>query len=592
MQQLASKVRQTLSGGRFPVALLFFLVTLFLVFPLLQPSFTDINPFDESVYINSGRMLLDKGVWEPYAGNPLVSIFYALTYLPFRSSPYWLVLSCSLGRVILFTLIWWSAYLVAGQFSRWASPLITAGFLLVNPLPVDMLSFPSDPLFAGLAGLSFWQLVRFYHHRQRRSLWLASLFLGLAAMARNDGLVIFALLLLLTLFLSLPGRPWKESLRSTALWKNLAAAALPFALIVGGYVVAYGLATGSYELGTARRAYDNFEAGQQAVYAGTGEVNAVTEAKLEARRLFGTPEENRHSILAAIRRNPPAYLQRLEVVVRALPSWVLHAYGIRFAAVLFLLALAGAYRLARQRQYGLLALVFLWPAHLVTGFAITIFREGHLLVPFYLVFALGAVGLAFLVQSLDGRRGRLFWTFALLAVAALGLAGGKAAVYYNAAVFLAAVWVIILVKDRFQDTAGLQAGALLVLLCAGLVLRGGFPSPSARLLGASDREQGSLYLAQNFPPDSKVAAGSPGPVWMAKMTYTNLVATDLPRDLTSGQFLEWMRSRQVRAVYVDQTLYNSNPALWNLIESQIGKGLDRVFSAEEGDVQVLRMMGN
>jgi hypothetical protein len=56
---------------------------------------------------------------------------------------------------------------------------------------------------------------------------------------------------------------------------------------------------------------------------------------------------------------------------------------------------------------------------------------------------------------------------------------------------------------------------------------------------------------------------------------------------TPARFLEWLQEHQVRAIYVDHTLYNVNPAIWALIEPVIGKELQRVFVAAEGDVQVL-----
>jgi hypothetical protein len=140
------------------VLILFFLVNLFLLSPLFLPHLSEINPWDEANYVNKGRELVDLGDWPNYAGNPLVSIFYAITYLPFHSSPYWLIHSDSLGRMLLFSLLWWSAVLTAGRLKHPAAQGITAGLLLVTPLAGEMLTFPSDPLFAGLAGLSLWQL--------------------------------------------------------------------------------------------------------------------------------------------------------------------------------------------------------------------------------------------------------------------------------------------------------------------------------------------------------------------------------------------------------------------------------------------------
>ncbi len=558
-------------------ALLFFLTSLLLMYPLFLPGMSDINPYDESVYLHTGQQLLDKGVWSNFAGNPLVDVLYALTYLPFRHSPYWMMQSCGLGRLILFSLLWLSAYLAAGQFSWFAPPVLVAGLLFVTPLAGDMVHFPSDPLFASMAGLSLWQFLRFYHTRHVRHLALASLFMGLAALARNDGLFLFLVLACLALFLIL---------RSGRVLLNSAAVLLPFAALVGGYILIYGLFTGNYDPGVMRRTYDNFEAGQQVIFGGTGEVNAVTEAKLDARQAFGTPQENGYSVFNAIRRNPRVYLLRLEITLKNLPNQALHAYGIRFAALLFLLALRALIELARRKKYFLVAVALAWPLHLATGIAITLYREGHLLFPFYIVFALAAIGLAALLRNVGDRRERLAWTVLLLALVVYGIFANKLAIYYGSVVFLVAIWVIYLLRNRLPGERETALASLLVLLLAGIIIRGGFPGPVLPDLGSEAREQASVFLAQLLPADSKVAAASPGPVWAAKMVFANLAATDFPRLKTPQEFVQWMKSEQIQAIYVDHTLTYDNPAAWDLIKPLAGSALQRVFSGEDGDVQV------
>ncbi len=572
--------------ARTPLYILLYLVNLFLVHPAFLLTLEEINPFDEASYINSGRMLLE-GNLPSFAGNPLVDALYALTYLPFWNSNWWLVQSAVLGRWLLFSLLWLSAYLVARQLARWAEPALILGLLLVTPLAVDMLRFPSDPLFAGLAGLSLWQLLKYRAAlgtengdppSTRRHLLLASAFLGLAALARNDGLVLFLIFIILVLALSLRRPRW---------WAALLYGLAPFLLLVGGYVLVFGLRTGDFSLGTAERTYLNFEAGHQSIYAGTGALNPVIESRLEAQRIFGSGEENDYSVLRAVRRNPAVYLQRVLAVTRELPRRLLQAYGIRFAAVLFLLAGRGLLALARRRQYALLAILALWPAHLATGFVITIFREGHLAFPYYVVFALAAIGLQQLLANRQDRREIIFWTAALLGLSAYGIWGEKLAVYYGAAVFLAALGVIWLAA-RQQTAAGAStAPALFILLCAGLVIRGGFPTPTFPAVQETAKAQASLYLAENLAPGTKVAAGAPGVVWSARMTYASLTSPDVPQDKSAAEFLDWMVRQDIRAIYVDHSLYNTNPFLWDLIKARIGDGIERVFTADDGDIQVL-----
>jgi hypothetical protein len=71
------------------------------------------------------------------------------------------------------------------------------------------------------------------------------------------------------------------------------------------------------------------------------------------------------------------------------------------------------------------------------------------------------------------------------------------------------------------------------------------------------------------------------------MKYANLTSPDVPREKDSDEFLAWMIQQDIEAVYVDHSLYNSNPFIWDLLKPQIGQGLERVFVGDEGDIQVL-----
>ncbi len=565
-----------LSLVRWAPAILF-LTNLFLVYAFFLPNLRDINLWDEAAIVSSGRALL-QGQIPSYASSPLASIFYALVTLPFWSSPFWLVQSTSLGRLILFSLLWLGTYLVARQLGRYAPPAVMLGFLFVTPMSLEFLRFPTDPLFASMAAICFSFVLAYRRGGMLKDAGLASLFLGLAALARNDGLILFLVFVPIVVVLSGPLSQWR---------KSLAAAAGPFVLLVGGYVLVAGLLSGSYGLGTMQRTYDNFESGQQAVFQGSGKTNAVIEARLEARRLFGTPQENDYSVFRAIARNPKAYLARLKAITIALPDTILRAYGIRFAVVLLLLAIRGVIELLRQREHRLLAIMALWPIHLVTGFVITIFRQGHVLLPFYVVFGLAAIGLTAVLASLGQRRETAAWFLALGLIAISTLLTNKLAVFYGVGLLLLALWICTLVRRAMQGSSAWQPLGLLVLLCAGLVLRGGFPSPILPKLGQAADEQAVLYLHDHFAPGTGVAAGAPGAVMMAGMSPATLASTDVPIDRSPKEFVQWMRDQGIKAVYVDPVLTGDNPVIWGLIQQQIGIGLERVFVGDGGDFQVL-----
>lgn len=557
------------------LALVFLVANLALVAPSLFPNLGDIGPWDEMAYVVGGRLLADKGDWPVFANNPLTSVFYALTYLPYRTSPFWLIHSRTLGKILSFLLLWGSVYLVARQLKEIVPPAIVLGLFLTAPFVLEFLIFPSDPLFAAFAGFALWQLLAFYRSQLLRHLCLGSFFLALSALARNDGLPLFPIF---ALWGAVLGWRFQRILPATL------ASVSPFILVVGGYVLVYGLYTGNYSLGTLERTYDNFEAGQEIVLHAREGIHPVSAAKLEAQRYFGTAEENNYSVLRAIRRNPAMYLKRLQLTVRSLPEKILYAYGIRFAPVLFLLFLRGGVELIRRRHFMLLLILLSWPLHLASGFVITLFRTGHLLFPFYVVLMLAALGLYAIAKHLATRE-RFIW-FALLAVVVgVSIVMNKLAIAYSCGVFLLSLWAGY-VATSHCPTRDKVENVLLLALCAGLILHGPYPSPKLRALGKEPKEQALLALTTNLPEDSFVAAGSLFPT-AAKMQLANLSSTDIPLDLTPEQFLSWMRNQGIQAIYVDQTLYNDNPRVWSLIEPQIGHGLKRLVSIDGGNIQIL-----
>jgi hypothetical protein len=556
-------------------ALILFAVALFLNQSVFVPNLADLNMWDEAGWISGGRSILGGGV--PAVGDsPLVSYFYGIISLPHSNSPFWLVHSASLGRVVLFGLLWLTGYKIARRLP--VSPAsILLGLLLVTPLATGMLSFPSDPLYSALAGLSLWQALALLSTQDTRHAWASSIFIGLAALARNDGMLMALVLVPLLQVLAPKGRRLL----------TLAASALPSLLLIGGVVLVHGLQTGSYSLGTIERTYDNFESGQQSVFQGAGEQNAVIEARLEARRLFGTPEDNDSSILNAIRRNPAEFRRRLVAVVRGLPSIFLEAYGKRFGAVLLALAIGGIIALLHQRRLRLLVTLAAFTLPILSGFAITLIRPGHLQLWWFSVFALAAVGLDELAGRIGNGRTVGIWTASWLALAAYGVVDDKLAVYYGAAVMLAATWIGFVIARRNPHSSA--TSFLAVALAAGLVIRGAFPSPKIRVLGQAADEQAVLYLREHFAPGTFVAAGAPGVLWLAGMRAATLSSTDIPTFEQSSEVVRWMREQGMAAVYVDRSLWGDNPVLWELIESEIGRGFESGFTGDGGNIRVLHV---
>ena len=192
---------------------LILLVNLILVSPDLLPEFQEINHFDETKYIDSGRSLV-AGDLRELARGPLVAFLYAPLYIITKNSPNWFLLSAGIGRILLFTLIWLTTFQLSKQFRRFFHPFIAVGLLFISTALIKILSNPSDALFTSMSALALAFTISFYQSNRIRNLSLASVFIGLAALSRPDGLFLFLqnctyhpevskVLLLSTIFLAL-----------------------------------------------------------------------------------------------------------------------------------------------------------------------------------------------------------------------------------------------------------------------------------------------------------------------------------------------------------------------------------------------------
>lgn len=580
------------------IILLIFIFHLFLIFNELTPNLREINLWDEAVYINSGKQLVE-GQLIPYHRNPLVGFLYALSYLPYQSSPYWMMQSATLGRVILFSLLWISSYLAARQLQKVFSPFVLIGFLVVFPLLTDILENPSDSLFAAMSAFGLWQLFRFYNLKNTRHLAWASFFIALSALSRNDGIVLFLIFLFIALLIiyfhsaqtlkvaiQAEGEKERKKGRHSQL-KNISAALFPFVAIIGCYTFFYGFATGDYAMGTKERAYVAFQQGHMFVYTQNGEciLKEIGCTSNDANELFGAPEENNYSVLKAISRNPGAYLQRVFEIVKQLPKITYYAYGLRTGYVIFLFAARGMIELIKKKNYAVLLILMAWPAYLLTYF-LTFFREGYLRGIFFILFILEGIGICSTISNIKNRSERYLWTSILLVLTAYGISTNKSWLYFNAIALLVGLWISYFGADQHNYALHTKTAGLLIMLSIGIILRGKFTPYEKHNFGDIAEEQAVVYLQEHIAPGSLVAAGAPGAIWAARMEYTDIVY-ELSDELSGEAIHERIVAEGIKAIYVDHYLSNLNRPVWGLIQEEIGDGFERVFSGREGSIQVL-----
>ena len=483
--------------------------------------------FDESVYINGGRLLISDGILPQFIKSPLVHLVYALAYIPVQASPYWLIHSCTIGRFILFGLLWLSSYLIARELSSLFHPLIMIGFLLSSPVLTQIVTNGSDAMFAAMSGFSFWQILSFYETSKIRHLCLSSLFVALAALSRPEGVVLFIIFIPFCAFLS---RSIPRVAISLVVWT------IPFIVIVGLYVILYGFSTGNFDLGIAQRSYFNFEQGQGLAIESSAP-NLYLEGQVKSRQLYGTADENHYSVITAIRRNPRAYFQRVVTISQKIPQAVLSVYGGWMGFVFFLMAAIGIIEILRKKRYWLLCILLFWPSYLLLNVLIA-FRGNHFLSAYFILFTLAAAGISSILWNMINRRQRSFGLLAFLGFCFLG----------------------IVTNESF---------------------RGEF-----RTLGDSADEKAAIFRREHLEPGVRVGAYGPRNVWLAKLTHVKM-NLDL-RHMNSDQELSaWIVDQNLEAIYVDGALRNGEPSVWVLVERQIGHNLEVGFSSDENEVQVL-----
>jgi hypothetical protein len=495
-----------------------FLISLALNWSSFFPTLGEINPWDEAVYVQVGQRVL-QGEWPNFAGSPFTAAFYAITNLTFSASSFWLAHSVAAGRLVAYALIWLSAFLIGKRLNTFTQPLVMLCMLLAAPFYIKMLRFPSDPFFLAFSSFGLWQLLTFRQTYKARSAILAGVFIALAATARNDGLIIFGVALIWVL-----GMTILKKLNSLA----IVGLVIPFLMIVGGYTLLHGLYTGNYALGTAERTYENFEAGQIAVYSGGEGLNAAVDAKREAQRLFGTADENEYSVFKAILRNPPAYIERLKRVSLELPAQIIKAYSGKWVVLLAFWSLWGAVVLFQKRAWSLLFLLLLWITPFLSGYIITIFRTGHLLFPSLVILSFVAIGITdFAARSLD-KKVYLVGLIAMLLLLLLGAFTSELIVVYAAGISLAALLLIRLGQLLFPRWCHRTIFPLILLFVVGIVLHGPYAGFGEQLSDLPAEEQALLVMTDKLPKGARVLAGSPGVVYAANMTYMGLASTDVP----------------------------------------------------------------
>jgi len=551
-----------------------YLLAVAVYLPYFLPNLSEIAPWDETYYLLSGKNLI-AGQIPALGGSPMSAIFYALCYLPFRNSPYWLVHANSLGRFLLFSGLFLGIWQVGKALKKYFNPLILFGFLFLSPILTQTYEYPADALFITISALAFSHAVRFLETKQCKHLVWASFCLGAGMLTRGD-----ALFISLPFFILMVVASWKQY----KWWRLIITAVLPFLAVTVGYLLVRGLITGDFNTGMAEYSYTVFEQGQEAdLPGGDQRFGNPTESYYIARERFGTPEENDYSVFKAIMRNPPAYLSRVKGVLSWVPGLYLNAYYRRYTPLITLLAVRGLIALLRKKKNSLAILHLIWILPIGAGILRTLYRQAYFQMFLFVIFSLAALGLKALLDNLRKGWEVLAWAGALIGMLVLASLKGEAGIQFAMMVYLGWLVLSLLLAKKARELPNWQSMAMLLLLAVGFMLKVDYLIYEPRVLGEDYREQASLVLREVTDPNSQVLTGTPSVVFMAEREVANISAADIPEFESSDEFIQWMAVQDFEAIYLDR---EAPGFFWDLIFEQVGKALTQVWASDDGEAYI------
>ena len=565
MRKLITKLR--------PEAILLitlFVLNLFLVASSILPSYIEINPFDGAKYIESGRQLVDGGELRELSRSPTLALMYAVIYLFVRQSVDWFVLSAGIGNLLLYSFLWFATYYFGLRFKDDFSPFVLVGIMFISPALLIILGNPSDALYAAMSAIALAKTIDFSRTRRIQDVAWASLFVGLAFVTRLDGIYLFPLFSIVTLFIGF---------RKVKLVRLLPAIILPGLLFISVFYVASGLTRGNFSTNISGIAYASLQ------WYGTTDASGTLIGGEEVIETFGTSEETRGSALIAFSRNPSAVLKQILGNLRAIPNQILSDYGgKKFTPFFLLFVLAGVYYLLHKKAYGLLILFSLWPLNV--GLYLPYYtRSGYYLHSVFIPFVLCALGLAYTFSKKRNRNERAVIFLILGALLIYSLFDHKPAFLAVSIISISVFSITWLAQSISSVSLKTSSIGIFIALCAGLILRPPFSFPQPWNVGESPQEQAIHFLQARLDRGDVVGSYVPKPVVAARMTEAKLYGIDIG-DNPVEDFQAWVSANNVKGLIVGPNFINSYPDIWHAIELSIGTIVELELIVDPGSTQI------
>jgi len=552
------------------IVLILFILNILLVASVILPGYDEINPFDGSKYIESGRQLIDGGELREISRSPTLALLYGAIYLFVRSSIDWFVLCAGIGNLFLYSFLWFGTYYFGLRFREEFHPILLIGILFVSPVLIIILGNPSDALWAFFSLLAMAKTLDFSRSMRLRDLAWSSVFVGLAFVTRLDGLYLFPLFIVLSFVIGF---------RKFKLHRLLAAILLPGLVTIGVFYIASGISRGNFSTNYGGIAYGSLQ------WYGTTDASGTLIGGEEVIETFGTPEENKGSALVAFSHNPRAVINQVIENLKKAPDQILSDYGgKKFTPYFLLFLIAGLFVLIQQKSYRLLILFALWPLNVVLYLPYYT-RSGYYLQSFFIPFVLCAMGLKYIFSSARTKGEKIAIMVILGGILIYSIADQKPAFVSVAALSIAMIFLYWLIQKEEPSPMITTAVGLFLALCAGLILRSPFSFPQPWTVGESPAEQAVHFLEEKLDRGDVVGSYVPKPVDAARMTVAPLYGVPIG-DQPVEDLRAWIRSTNVKALIVEPNFINSYPEIWNAIELSEGTLLEPPRIFDPGSIQV------
>jgi hypothetical protein len=350
-------------------------------------SFSEIIPYDEVVYLNSGRNLIDKlEIWF-YSRGPLISFLYGFYYSISKifSEINWIKFVTSTSTIINFSIIFFISYLIFKKILEILnidSKLALIFLVFSIPFfPLYPLVNPGHILFTVFAAITFYFALEYYFSNLKNNylLFTYSFFLGLTGLCRPDSYILFPVNLLFLIFILLKKQ---NNFSKFFVFKKIVIFILPFLLLVNGYMLMQKKYTGSVASGGSMvKLYLAFEASEYLMLSDEEKklpyIHWQNISKNRSDALYGSREDNNSNVFKAISNNPSAYIKRQIQTFKMFFSSVAEAFTFNDknkAYLLLIYGLIGIFFLTKRKS-DLSLFSFFWLSHLALYFFTLIYAS-------------------------------------------------------------------------------------------------------------------------------------------------------------------------------------------------------------------------